>query len=207
MTSLSAGTLSSARLDALKEVANIGAGHAATALSTLTGSRIMISVPMIKFVLPDDEARKACVPEADVLAVVMQISGGINGRTAFILPTNGGLRLAERMLGRPIGSALTVSELEESAVMEAGNIIGGAYLTALSEFLGMRLMPTPPQMLSGPTEKALAKLFPPDEALEPVLCVETEFEMFEPAEMLRGFFVLVPDSSSFEAIFSAVRVV
>jgi len=207
MTIPSAGTLSSAKLDALKEVANIGAGHAATALSTLTGSRIMISVPMIKFVLPDDEARRACVPADEVLAVAMEISGGIKGRTAFILPTNGGLRLAERMLGRPIGSAHTVSELEESAVMEAGNIIGGAYLTALSEFLGMRLMPTPPQLLSGPTEKALSKLFPPDDELEPVLCVETEFEMFEPAEMLRGFFVLIPDSSSFEAIFSAVRVV
>src|SRR5437588_10165183 len=88
--------MSTARLDALKEVANIGAGHAATALSTLTGSRIMISVPMIKFVLPDDQARKACVPAPEVIAVAMGSSGGIQGRTALILPTNGALRLAER---------------------------------------------------------------------------------------------------------------
>ena len=54
--------LSSARLDALREVANIGAGHAATALSTLTGTRIMISVPMMRFVVPDDDARAALAP-------------------------------------------------------------------------------------------------------------------------------------------------
>lgn len=200
-------SLSSARLDALKEVANVGAGHAATALSTLTGSRIMISIPMIKFVVPDDEARRNCVPADNVIAVTMEISGGIKGRTAFILPTKGGLRLAERMLGRPVGSASEIGELEESAVTEAGNIIGGAYLTALSEFLGMRLMPTPPKLLSGPTETALDCVFPTGEGLDPVLCVETEFTMRDPDELLRGFFVLIPDTTSFEAIFSAVRVV
>ena len=199
--------LSSARLDALKEVANIGAGHAATALSALTGSGIMISVPMIRFVVPDDDARRECIPAATVVAVTMEISGGIKGRTAFILSTNGGLRLAERMLGRKSGSTPEIGELEKSAVTEAGNIIGGAYLTALSEFLGMRLMPTPPVLLSGETAAALDCVFPKDAGLEPVLCVETEFTMKDPDEILRGYFVLIPDTTSFEAIFSAVRVV
>jgi len=200
-----AAAFSPARLDLLKEVAHIGAGHAATALSTLIGSRIMISVPMIKFVVPDDAARKACIPAPNVVAVTMEISGGIKGRTAFILPSEGGFRLAERMLGKPPGSVTEIGAVEQSAVTEAGNIIGGAYLTALSEFLGMRLMPTPPALLAGPTAHALSKVFP-DNELEPVLCVETEFTMTQPDELLRGFFVLVPNASSFEAIFSAVRI-
>lgn len=197
---------SPARLDALKEVANIGAGHAATALSTLTGGRIMISVPTIRFVVPDDDARRACFPGEKVAVVMMDISGSLTGRTAFILPADGSLRLAERMLGRERGSVTKIGDLEKSAVSEAGNIIGGAYLTALSDFLGMRLLPSPPTLTDGETGKTLGEVFPDDGRLKPVLCVETEFEMREPVESLRGFFILVPDETSFEAIFSAVRV-
>ncbi|MDQ6718579.1 MAG: chemotaxis protein CheC [Gemmatimonadota bacterium] len=197
---------SAARLDALREVANIGAGHAATALSTLTGGRIMISVPTIRFIVPDDEARRACFPGENVVVVMMDISGSIRGRTALILPSDGSHRLAERMLGRAHDPATPDGDVEKSAVSEAGNIIGGAYLTALSEFLGMRLLPSPPKLVEGETGRALGKVFPDDEELKPVLCVETEFAMKDPAELLRGYFVLVPDEGSFEAIFSAVRV-
>jgi len=201
-----AGSFSEERLDALKEVANIGAGHAATALSTLAGGRIMISVPTIKFVLPTDEARRACVPSDTVVVVRMDISGSIHGRTAFILPSDGAWRLAERMLGRATGTVVDIGDLEESAMSEAGNIIGGAYLTALSEFLHMRLLPSPPILYQGDTGKALSGVFPTGAPLDTVLCVETEFKMTEPDEILRGFFVLIPDANSFEAIFSAVRV-
>lgn len=197
---------SSARLDALKEVANIGAGHAATALSTLTRSRIMISVPQIRFVIPNDEARRACFPGTHIVAVMMTISGSIGGRTAFILPSDGSLRLAERMLGRERGTVREIGDFENSAISEAGNIIGGAYLTALSEFLEMRLLPSPPKLVQGETGRALGEVFPSEAGLKPVLCVETEFEMKEPVERLRGYFVLVPDEESFEAIFSAVHV-
>jgi chemotaxis protein CheC len=203
---VSSDDFSSERLDALKEVANIGAGHAATALSMLTHGRIMISVPTIRFVVPDDDARRACFPGKNVVAVLMTISGSISGRTAFLLPSDGSLRLAERMLGKPRGSIEKIGEIEQSALSEAGNIIGGAYLTALSDFLGMRLLPSPPKFLQGETGAALSHVFPDEAGLKPVLCVETEFEMREPAENLHGYFVLVPDEGSFEAIFSAVRV-
>lgn len=197
---------STARLDALKEVANIGAGHAATALSMLTGARIMISVPTIRFVVPTEEARRACFPGANVVVVRTDISGSIKGRTALILPADGSLRLAERMLKKPAGSVTTIGTEEQSAVSEAGNIIGGAYLTALSEFLGMRILPSPPKLVQGETGVALERVFPAEGGLKPVLCVETEFTMKEPAESLHGYFVLIPDATSFEAIFSAVRV-
>src|SRR6266513_3369971 len=81
-----AGTtlLSTARLDALREVANIGAGHAATALSTLTGTRIMISVPMVNIVPPGDFVPEIS-PGAEIVAVQMAMSGEIAGQTVFLL--------------------------------------------------------------------------------------------------------------------------
>jgi len=61
-------------------------------------------------------------------------------------------------------------------------------------------------LVEGETGRALGEVFPDDDGLKPVLCVETEFSLRDPAESLRGYFVLVPDETSFEAIFSAVHV-
>jgi chemotaxis protein CheC len=198
--------LSSARLDALREVANIGAGHAATALSTLTGTRIMISVPMVNIVPPGDFVPELS-PEVEVVAVQMEMSGDISGRTIFLLAVPAGLRLAERMLRRIRGTSANLGKLEQSALNEAGNILAGAYLTALSEFLDMRLMLSPPFLKTGPTREALDALGDhAPRAESPILCVETEFFLEEPLESLHGFFLLVPDPNAFDAIFRAVRV-
>jgi chemotaxis protein CheC len=198
--------MSTARLDALREVANIGAGHAATALSTLTGTRIMISVPMVNIVPPGD-----FVPEIDpgveIVAVQMGMLGDITGQTVFLLAVPAGLRLAERMLRRRRDTSPSLGKLEQSALNEAGNILAGAYLTALSEFLGMKLLLSPPRLTTGQTANALSSLGDHSPAVElPILCVETEFFLDEPAENLHGFFLLVPDPKAFDAIFRAVRV-
>ena len=200
------GLLSTARLDALREVANIGAGHAATALSTLTGTRIMISVPMVNVVPPGDFVPELA-PDVEVVAVQMGMSGSISGRTIFLLAIPAGLRLAERMLRRARGTSPSLGKLEQSALNEAGNILAGAYLTALSEFLGMRLMLSPPSLATGDTAQALDAFGDRNPQVEsPILCVETEFYLEEPAESLHGFFLLVPDPDAFDAIFRAVRV-
>src|SRR5437764_9551385 len=198
--------MSTARLDALREVANIGAGHAATALSTLTGTRIMISVPMVNVVPPGDFVPEIAA-DVEIVAVQMAMSGNIGGQTVFLLATPAGLRLAERMLRRKRGTSASLGQLEQSALKEAGNILAGAYLTALSEFLGMTLMLSPPSFTTGDSAHALKTLGDHAPAAStPILCVETEFFLEEPIESLHGFFLLVPDSSAFDAIFRAVRV-
>ena len=198
--------MSSARLDALREVANIGAGHAATALSTLTGTRIMISVPQVNIVPPGDFVPEIA-PKVEIVAVQMVMSGDISGRTIFLLATPAALRLAERMLRRNRGTSPNLGKLEQSALNEAGNILAGAYLTALSEFLDMRLMLSPPSLKTGEAARVLDALGDhTPQAESPILCVETEFFLEEPAESLHGFFLLVPDRKAFDAIFRAVRV-
>jgi chemotaxis protein CheC len=198
--------LSHARLDALREVANIGAGHAATALSTLTGTRIMISVPMVNIVPPGDFVPEIA-PATEIVAVQMAMTGDIGGQTVFLLATPAGLRLAERMLRRTRGTSQSLGVLEQSALKEAGNILAGAYLTALSEFLNMNLMLSPPTFTNGDSAHALRALGDHAPQVEsPILCVETEFFLEEPVESLHGFFLLVPDQKAFDAIFRAVRV-
>ena len=200
-------SLSPARLDALKEVANIGAGHAATALSLMTGARIMIDVPTVNVGSLSELVPTMAAPETPMVGVTMDMHGSLNGQTLLALPVETGRRLADLMLRRERRVRTAAFDvLEESALKEAGNILGGAYMTALSEFLGMQLMPSPPRFQVANTKEILESCDVALTANIAVCCVETEFTFEEVGERFRGFFLLLPDPQSFSAIFRAVRV-
>src|SRR5687767_615174 len=109
------------QLDALREVANIGAGHAATALSQMTGATIMIAVPTINIARLEDVQPQITSPEEPVAAVLMNMMGDLTGRTLLVFPKGTAIRLSELMLRRTGGSTKDLGELEQSAIKEAGN--------------------------------------------------------------------------------------
>jgi chemotaxis protein CheC len=199
-------SLSPARLDALKEVANIGAGHAATALSLMTGARIMIDVPTVNVGQLAEIVPEIAGADEPIVSVMMDMQGSLNGQTLLALPVVTARRLADLMLRRErrAGDA-PFNLLEESALREAGNILGGAYMTALSDFLEMQLMPSPPRFRIATTGEILMECVAALSGDVAVCCVETEFSFEEIGERFRGFFLLLPDSDSFTAIFRAVR--
>ncbi len=199
-------TLSAERVDALKEVANIGAGHAATALSLLTGARIMIDVPTVNVAPLDELIPGIADSDSQIVSVLMEMHGSLNGHTLLALPLATGRRLADLMLRRERRSGGPLDVLEESALKEAGNILGGAYMTALSEFLGMTLLPSPPRLTVGTTKTVMDEHKRQAASAAVACCVETEFTFEEIGERFRGFFLLLPDAKSFALIFAAVRV-
>lgn len=194
------------QLDALKEVANIGAGHAATALSQLTDRRIMINVPEIEITRLEDIPSTFGDPEAVVAAVLMHVLGDLTGRTLLLMPEENARMLCDLLLRRPPGTSTTIGELEESSLKEAGNILAGAYLNALSDFMGMMLLPSVPSLvvdLSGAVLTTAFLNFGQDRDF--VFCVETNFNFTESGRALTGHFLLLPDLASLRAIFEAIR--
>jgi chemotaxis protein CheC len=194
------------QLDALREVANIGAGHAATALSQMTGQRIMISVPTINITPLEEVPPHLGDAGQPVAAVLMNMDGDLSGRTLLVYPRPTAVRMAEMMMRRPHAGAGELSEIEQSAIKEAGNILSAAYLNALSDFMGLMIMPSPPSLAIDMAQAVLTTAylqFGSDRDL--VVCVETEFHMHDAAERLRGFFLLLPDVASLRAILRAVR--
>ena len=195
------------QLDALREVANIGAGHAATALSQMTNRTIMIAVPEVN-VRPLEEVTDLIGrPDEVVAAVLMHMLGDLTGRTLLVFPKPTAVRLAELMLRRPHGSSTDLGEMEQSAIKEAGNILSSAYMNALSDFMGMMLLPSPPSLAVDMSTAVLTTAylqFGGDR--DYVFCVESEFYMHDVGERLRGFFLLLPDPASLQAILRAVRV-
>jgi chemotaxis protein CheC len=200
-------SLKAIQLDALREVANIGAGHAATALSQMINSTIMISVPTINISRLEEVPPQVSAPEEPVAAVLMHMMGDLTGRTLLVFPKTTAARLAELMLRRPPGTTTELGEMEQSAIKEAGNILSSAYMNALSDFMGMMLLPSPPSLAVDMSTAVLTTAylqFGSDR--DYVFCVESEFYMTDVAERLRGFFLLLPDPASLQAILRAVRV-
>lgn len=199
-------SLKEIQLDALREVANIGAGHAATALSQMIGATIMISVPRVNVAKLENLPPVVANPEEPVAAVLLHMLGDLNGRTLLVFPKGAAARLSEMMLRRPLHSTSDLGDLEQSAIKEAGNILSSAYMNALSDFMGMVLLPSPPSLAIDMSNAVLTTAhlqFGSDK--DYVFCVESEFFLQGGKERLRGFFLLLPDAASLNAILRAVR--
>ncbi len=199
--------LKALQLDALCEVANIGAGHAATALSQLTKRKIMISVPQIT-VTPIEEVPKLMGDaDAPVAAVLMHMLGDLTGRTLLMFPDSDARLLCDLLNRREIGTTTQFGELERSSVKEAANILGGAYLNALADFMGMMLVPSVPSLVIDLAGAVLTTAYLNfGQERDFVLCVQTDFEFQDVRQTLTGQFLLLPDLASLKAIFDAIRV-
>jgi len=198
--------LSARQLDALREVANIGAGHAATALSQMTGQTIMITVPRLVVSAVDEIPNQVGDGEQPVAAVLLKMLGDLTGLTLLVFPRSSALRLAEMMAHKPEETFTGIGAYEQSVIKEAGNILSSAYLNALAEFMGMILLPSPPQLEVDMSEAILRSTFVEvAHGTELAFVIESEFFLRERNEPLRGFFYLLPDVASLGHILRAVR--
>lgn len=191
-------------LDALREVANIGAGHAATALSQITGQRIMISVPHITLATLEEVPNQIAAGEEPVAAIAIRIEGDLTGVTLLVFPQRIALRISGLMMGKPVASLGTI---EASALKEAGNILSGAYLNALAEFLNMRILNSPPALAIDMSDAVLSSTYvEASHGAEYVFCVESEFQLASDTVPLRGYFLLLPDPPSLRHMLEVIHV-
>ncbi len=194
------------QLDALREVANIGAGHAATALSQMTNRTIMINVPEVNVVALEDVSELLGRADEIVAAVLMHMMGDLTGRTLVLFPDRSAKNLCDILFRKPDGTTTEFGAMEQSGLKEAGNILASAYLNALSDFMGMMLVPSVPSLVVDLSAAVLTTAylnFGHDR--DYVFCVETSFRVEGATEPLRGHFLLLPDMPSLRAIFDAIR--
>lgn len=132
-------------MDALRELGNIGAAHAATVLSQMLNSQIEMSVPEIKLV--DIADIHGQIDNDVAVLVVFQIQGEVKngGYVMLHLPMKSAMRLTDIMLGISDDSR-EFSEMDRSTVMELGNIMVSSFLDATANMLGIMMLPSPPEM-------------------------------------------------------------
>lgn len=184
----------------VRELGNIGAGHAATALATLFRRRIAMDVPAVA-ALPLDAWQYFFPFEAPVMAVCMPVSVGEavpQALLGFFLQEKGGQNLLAQLLGKAVD--LPLGEEARSALAELGNIVLNAFLTVIGDTTRLRLRGTPPltatDMLGAVVQEALALLEPSENT---VLVMRTRFWAQEAEETFGGLFFL-PDQTTLAAL-------
>lgn len=196
------------QLDALREVANIGAGHAATALSQMVNTRIMVDIPEINVVRVEDVGELLGAPDDIVSAVVMQLLGDVTGRTVQIFPWRTAVQLTSMLLDRDddLKGPEDFGEVEQSTLKEVGNILVGAYVNALSEFMGLMLIMSPPAIAIDTAQAILTTAsLSFGEQHDYVVAINTRLGMDDHTE-LGAHFLLLPDEASLKVILRTLRI-
>jgi chemotaxis protein CheC len=178
--------LEEADLDRVRELASIGAGHAATALAGLTGRTCEMRVPTVRL---EGAGAPPLAGERDMAGVFFEVEGGLGGVLALLLPA----ATCERLLAHLLGGEWTLRSdpLAQSALREIGNILASHAADAVGETLGVRMLPSLPMLALEDAPGALATLLALREPAAPTLRVETEIH--DRAHELRGILVFVPD--------------
>jgi chemotaxis protein CheC len=193
------------KLDVLKEVGNIGAGNAATALSRLLDKPVDMAVPKVSLLPFEDIAEIVGGAEQTVIAVFLRVEGDAPGNMFFIIEEPSAKRMMHRLLSLEIREQEGYSEMELSALCEIGNILAGSYLSSLADFTNLSMLPTVPSVALDMAGAILSYgLLQFGEMGDSALLIETAF--LEGRDMLEGHFFLIPDPGSFNKIFQALGV-
>jgi len=163
-------------------------------------------VPEVNVRQLEDVADLLGAPDDVAAAILMHMMGDLTGRTLVLIPKASALRLCDILFRRPPGGTESFGPMEQSGLKEAGNILASAYLNALSDFMGMMLIPSVPSLVVDLVAAVLTTAylnFGHDRDF--VFCVETSFRVEGATEPLSGHFLLLPDMPSLRAIFDAIR--
>ncbi|PYZ93124.1 CheY-P-specific phosphatase CheC [Salipaludibacillus keqinensis] len=198
-------------LDILKEVGNIGAGNAATALSQMLSKTIDMKVPAVKVVPFHEISDSVGGEETVVAAVFLRIEGDAPGNMFFMLPLHEANELIRQLIGDPQLdlNEEPMNEMGASALNELGNILAGSYLSALSDFTKLNLQPTPPASAVDMSMALIsAGLVELSQAGDYAIVIDTEINEKDKdnSTQSKGHFFLLPDPDSLDKMFLALEV-
>lgn len=197
--------LNDIQLDVLKEIGNIGAGNAATAMAQLLNKKIDMNVPKVNILPIEGIPQEFGNLEDLVAAIYMRLSGKITGNILFIMEESDALKLLNILTGQTTESISQLNEMQQSAMLEIGNIITGSYLSALSDFVKLPMLTSVPaisiDMLGAVLSTPLIEMYYQGDT---ALLIETKF--LDSEDHLKGYFILIPDPQSIQTVFESLGV-
>lgn len=190
--------------DVLKEIGNIGAGNAMTALSQMLQCKVDMRVPQVRLLDFSEVGALMGGEEKTMCGILLGVEGDISGSIMFLVELEAARGLIKKiMMGYESGNP-NFDEMELSALKEISNIITGAYLNSLSTLTNLTIFPTPPSLT---IDMAGAILSVP--AIEfgilgdKILLIQSQF--YDDVE-IDGYFILIPDIPSYEKILAALGI-
>ena len=189
--------LDQTKRDILKEVANIGAGNAATAFSGMIGQEINMTVPKVELVEIQDLPAITGDEEEFIACIMINFSGEISGKILLVVD----MENVEKMLKLIFSTDdLPGKEMQHSALNELGNILSGAYLKAINDFTDLDLDQSVPAMAYDMAAAVLSSsVIDYSQKEDHILLLETEFIAGE--EKLELFYFFIPEKDSLDFLF------
>jgi chemotaxis protein CheC len=191
--------------DVLKEIGNIGAGNAATSMSKLIDKKVNMQIPSVNMVSFDEMMNMAGGAENIVAAVYFRIDGDLDGTIHFVFT----VQEAEHLISQVTGIAYNLSdgesadEIAVSALQETGNILAGAYLTALADFTALNIKASIPVLNIDMAGAILtASLDERSLASDYVIVIDTRIN--DGCNGMNGHLFLMPEPESLSTLFSAL---
>ena len=190
--------------DVLKEIGNIGAGNATTAIANMLGLRIDMSVPEVAF-LPVEELGSAIGAEDEIIVgILLGVEEDIDGSMMFLMDMASAHHIVNKLMMRDDSYSEPFDEMDLSAIKEVGNIIAGSYLSALSGLTNLTIVPSVPFVA---VDMAAAILSVPAVQFgifgDNALMINTEFS---DDLGISGHFILMPEEDSYAKILTALGV-
>jgi len=197
----------SKHLDVFKEIGNIGAGHAASALAGLLDRRISMSVPEASVLPFSDIVDVMDGPETVVTGVLIDVSGDLNGYILLLLCMEDAMAMVSQALEEPerdtTAPDFELSEMEKDTLLEIANILVGSFLSAISSFSGLGAIPTVPQLAVDMLGAILSiATIEYGKIGDSVLFLKTQFN--DLAGDINGHFFLIPDYNSYKILLNAL---
>ena len=189
--------------DVLTEIGNIGAGNATTALSQLINARIDMRVPKVELLTFAELAEVIGGAETLVAGILLSLEGDIQGSMLFILESNAARLLVQQLMGCKDDSTEQFTEMETSALQEIGNIISGAYLSAISSLTNMLITASVPSLafdMAGAILSVPAIEF--GKLGDKALFIESQFKDMDVD--ISGYFILIPTLDSYSKILKSL---
>ncbi len=202
MSDLTLENMSTTYYDVLKELGNIGAGNATTALASMLQCKVDMKVPQVRVLDFKDVGALLGGEEQELAGVYLAVEGDVTGSILFLVKKDVAMHLVKKLMGDMASDVF--GEMERSALKEISNIITGSYLNALATLTNLTIYPSVPDLT---IDMAGAILSVP--AIEfgimgdKILLIQSQIS--DEIE-IDGFFIMVPDMESYEKILKSLGI-
>ncbi len=198
MSKYSLSEINDKYVDVLREIGNIGAGNATTAIASMLSIKVDMNVPKVELLEVSKLGACICPEDEIIVGIFLELQVDIEGSMMFLMRMDSARYLVNKLMMREETYEAEFDEMDLSALKEIGNIIAGSYLSALSAMTNLVISPSIPYLA---VDMAASLLSVP--AIEfgqygdHALLIETEFG---DDVMINGYFILMPERGSYDKI-------
>ncbi|MCR5672978.1 MAG: chemotaxis protein CheC [Lachnospiraceae bacterium] len=197
--------LNELQLDVMREIGNIGAGNACTALSVLLGTTIDMSVPRVQLLGLESTTQLLGGGDNVVIGLKIEITGDLQGMMLHVVERRFAERIINTFYAKEITNISSLDEMDSSVLNEMANITSGAYANSIATLTSLFVnIGTPNQIPGSVSDIMKLPLKDGVKENEQVLVVDEMFTIDD--EHISSNMILALEKESLETLFSRLGV-